>query len=126
MGRCPACGEEVCLQKPQPACCKVLRFSFALPPRDRMAELGKLTSAAMHFVDAVGTYKLKPEQRLRAEKLRKDVAAVEWRKQDDRRREEAEERRAAKKKEEVVRVPVCKCLPALLALVCAHLLILSV
>ena len=89
----------------QPACCQVLRFSFALPPRDRMAELGKLMSAAMHFVDAVGTYKLKPEQRARAEKLRKDVAAVEWRKQDDRRREEAEERRTAKKKEELVRIP---------------------
>ena len=99
------------LLTPQPACCQVLRFSFALPPRDRMGELGKLMSAAMHFVDSVGTYKLKPEQRLRAEKLRKDVAAVEWRKQDDRRREVAEDRRAAKKREELVRaqfqLPAC-------------------
>ena len=123
VGCCPASGQVMRLVNPRPACCQVLRFSFALPPRDRMAELGKVMSAAMHFVDAVGTYKLKPEQRLRAEKLRKDMAAVEWRKQDDRRREEAEERRAAKKKEELVRVPISKCLPALQALVCTHLLI---
>lgn len=108
----PACSQAMRLKNPQPPCCQVLRFSFALPPRGRMAELSKLMSAAMHFVDAVGTYKLKPEQRQRAEKLRKDVAAVEWRKQDDRRREEAEERRAAKKREELVRFPVLNdCLP---------------
>lgn len=82
---------------------QVLRLSFALPERERMAELGKLMTAAMHFIDAVGSYKLRPEQRLRAEKLRKDVAAMEWRKQDEQRRESAEERRAAKRKEELVR-----------------------
>lgn len=82
---------------------QVLRFSFTLPPRERMAELGKLMSVAMHFIDVVGMYKLKPEQRLRAEKLRKEVAAMEWRKQDDKRRESAEERRAAKRREELVR-----------------------
>lgn len=90
---------------------QVLRLSFTLPERERMAELGKLMTAAMHFIDAVGSYKLRPEQRLRAEKLRKDVAAMEWRKQDEQRRESAEERRAAKRKEELVRAAqvVCAC-----------------
>ena len=82
---------------------QVLRFSFALPPRERMAELSTLFAAAMHFIDAVGAYKLKPEQRLRAERARKEAAAVQWRKQDERRREEAEERRNAKRRDEAVR-----------------------
>lgn len=86
---------------------QVLRFSFTLPPRERMAELGTVFAAAMHFIDAVGAYKLKPEQRLRAEKARKEAAAVQWRKQDDRRREEAEERRNAKRRDEAVR-GVCR------------------
>ena len=47
----------------------VLRFSFRLPPIERMEELTRLISAVGVFVDIVGNYKLTPDQKKRAEKV---------------------------------------------------------
>lgn len=48
----------------------VLRFSFHLPPPDRMEELTRLLSAAIALIDIVGAYKLSPDMKKRAEKVR--------------------------------------------------------
>ncbi|GMH43269.1 hypothetical protein BSKO_11191 [Bryopsis sp. KO-2023] len=75
----------------------ILRFSFALPPPERMEEdLVKLVSLIPSFIDVIGTYKLSPEAKKRAEKMRAEQAEKLW-------KEGAESRREAlqnKKREE--------------------------
>ena len=48
----------------------VLRFCLSLPPEGAMEDLSRWMAAVMTFIDAIGTYKLSPEQRKRAEKVR--------------------------------------------------------
>ena len=45
-------------------CAQILQFSFAMPPAGEMAALGRWMAAAMAFIDAVGQYKLRPEQKV--------------------------------------------------------------
>ena len=40
------------------------QFSFRLPPAEHMAELLPWMQAAMHMIDLLGSYKLKPEQKV--------------------------------------------------------------
>ena len=47
----------------------MLKFTFNLPPESEMEELARWLAAVMTFIDAVGTYKMPPEQRKRAEKV---------------------------------------------------------
>jgi len=46
------------------ACVQVAQFSFTLPPADLMSELLPWMQAAMHMLDLLGSYKLKPEQKV--------------------------------------------------------------
>lgn len=43
---------------------QVAQFSFALPPAEQMGELLPWMQAAMHMVDLLGSYKLKPDQKV--------------------------------------------------------------
>ena len=47
----------------------MLKFTFNLPPEDQMEDLARWLAAVMTFIDAVGAYKMPPEQRKRAEKV---------------------------------------------------------
>lgn len=47
----------------------VLRFSFQLPPKQRMEELARLMTMVGVFIDIVGSYKLTPDMKKRAEKV---------------------------------------------------------
>jgi hypothetical protein len=44
---------------------QILQFSFAMPPAGEMAAIGRWMTAVMAFIDAVGQYKLRPEQKVR-------------------------------------------------------------
>ena len=44
---------------------QVAQFSFTLPPAEQMGELLPWMQAAMHMVDQLGSYKLKPDQKVR-------------------------------------------------------------
>lgn len=78
----------------------VLRFSFKLPPLDQMKHLTKLISSVGVFVDVVGNYKLSPDQRKRAEKLRHEVEKKESKEKGKEQQEGVEERRMVKRAEE--------------------------
>ena len=43
---------------------QVAQFSFRLPPAEHMAELLPWMQAAMQMIDLLGSYKLKPEQKV--------------------------------------------------------------
>ena len=43
---------------------QVLQFSFALPPAGDMGALERWMTAVMAFIDIMGQYKLRPEQRV--------------------------------------------------------------
>ena len=45
-------------------CAQVAQFSFALPPAEQMGELLPWIQAAMHMLDLLGSYKLKPDQKV--------------------------------------------------------------
>lgn len=52
---------------PQKACAcwvQIAQFSFALPPADQMEKLSRWMAAAMVFIDLLGNYKMKPEQKV--------------------------------------------------------------
>lgn len=48
----------------------LLRFCFILPPAEAMDELARWLAAVMVLIDVIGTYKLSPEQKKRADKVR--------------------------------------------------------
>jgi hypothetical protein len=41
-----------------------VQFSFLLPPAEEMESLNRLMTAAMVFIDLLGNYKMKPEQKV--------------------------------------------------------------
>ena len=43
---------------------QVAQFSFALPPPEQMGELLPWMQAALHMLDLLGSYKLKPDQKV--------------------------------------------------------------
>lgn len=45
-------------------CAQILQFSFAMPPAGEMAAMARWMTAVMAFIDAVGQYKLRPEQKV--------------------------------------------------------------
>ena len=47
----------------------VIKARFALPPRHDEAALSSMLGLVMAFVDLVGTYRLGPDQKKRAEKV---------------------------------------------------------
>lgn len=49
---------------------QVAQFSFNLPAAEHMGELLPWMQAAMHMLDLLGSYKLKPEQKVCAPMLR--------------------------------------------------------
>jgi len=79
----------------------MLRFSFRLPPEGDMQQLTRLLSAVGVFVDIVGNYKLTPDQRKRAEKVRQEVEKKEAKEKGKEASESVEERRMAKRAEEL-------------------------
>ncbi len=44
---------------------QIAQFSFVLPPAEQMDKLGRWMTAAMVFIDTLGNYKMKPEQKVR-------------------------------------------------------------
>ncbi|CAL8468957.1 g8498 [Coccomyxa elongata] len=77
---------------------QIAQFSFALPPPDEMDKLSRWIMAAMVFIDLLGNYKMKPDQKAKAEKARQEAATQEHSKEEE--VLEREEKLRAKKKEE--------------------------
>ncbi len=46
------------------SCAQVAQFSFTLPPAEQMGELLPWMQADMHMLDQLGSYKLKPDQKV--------------------------------------------------------------
>lgn len=82
----------------------VLRFSFRLPPVEQMQEVSRLVSAVGVFVDVVGNYKLSPDQRKRAEKLRQDMEKKVSKEKGREQQEGVEEKRLIKRAEEMEKI----------------------
>ena len=49
----------MCTLRPQ-----IAQFSFALPPPEEMEKLSRWIMAAMVFIDLLGNYKMKPDQKV--------------------------------------------------------------
>ncbi|CAL5221103.1 g3236 [Coccomyxa viridis] len=78
----------------------VAQFSFALPPAEQMGELLPWMQAAMHMLDLLGSYKLKPDQKAKALKAREKAVVDAAKDDEDEVQRKREERDAAKRKEE--------------------------
>ncbi|KAL2634188.1 hypothetical protein R1flu_005667 [Riccia fluitans] len=86
-------------QSPYGAHRKILQFKFTIPAEDRMAEMTRLITTVIYFIDAVGRYKLSPQARSKADATREKVARQAF-KESEKERQEAvlrrkEERRKA-------------------------------
>ncbi|KAK9828483.1 hypothetical protein WJX72_000239 [[Myrmecia] bisecta] len=82
----------------------VLKFALALPPQDRMEDLGRLMNMMMTFIDVVGTFKLSPEQQKRADRVRQEYEESKWKEAEKQRMEAIQEKKAQRKAEEKERV----------------------
>lgn len=83
---------------------KVLCFSFALPPYQQMEDLGKLMSMVPLFIDLIGAYKLSPEAKKRADKLRADELERLWKEGADSRREALQQKKRDEYEAEMERI----------------------
>ena len=45
---------------------QIAQFSFTLPPVEQMGELLPWMQAAMYMLDMLGSYKMKPDQKVRS------------------------------------------------------------
>lgn len=79
---------------------QIAQFSFALPPPDEMDKLSSWIMAAMVFIDLLGNYKMKPDQKAKAEKARQEAATHVERSNEEETLEREEKLRAKKKEEE--------------------------
>ena len=44
---------------------QIAQFSFSLPPVEQMGELLPWMQAAMYMIDSLGSFKMKPDQKVR-------------------------------------------------------------